>query len=123
MVSGSREKSVTSVDDMPIDAEAARDTVDSVLGMRLDASTRQDIDVRTGALVSLISELLTTDLGAERDDKTMALYRACYYLLDMKRRPTRESPAYYSFEFMRECALRTRALLELHVEKNGAKVT
>ncbi|MFC7895872.1 hypothetical protein [Streptomyces sp. NPDC057381] len=107
---------------MPIDVEAAMDAVDVVLGMRLDASRRRDIDSRTGVLIRFMSELLTAILGADRDDRVMALYRACYYLLDLKRRPTQESPTYYSFEFMRECAIRTRALLALYVAKNGVTV-
>ncbi|WP_217166700.1 hypothetical protein [Streptomyces sp. AC512_CC834] len=120
-MSGSREKIAISVDDMPIDVDGAGDTVDSVLGMRLDASRRQDIDSRTGVLIGFMSELLTADLGANDDDEVMALYRACYHLLDLKRRPTQETPVYESFQFMRDCAIRARALLALYEVKNGAK--
>lgn len=122
MESESSEKSAIYVGNMPLDVEGARDTADTALGMRLNASTRQDIDARTGVLISFMSELLTEDLGWENDDEVMALYRACYHLLDLKRRPTNETPAYESFEFMREVALRTRALLARYIAKKGASL-
>ncbi|MFD5650702.1 hypothetical protein [Streptomyces sp. NPDC127039] len=121
-MSGSREKIAISVDDMPIDVDGAGDTVDSVLGMRLDASRRQDIDSRTGVLIGFMSGLLTAGLGAGDDDEVTALYRACYHLLDLKRRPTQETPVHESFQFMRDCAIRARALLALYEVKNGAEV-
>ncbi|MFJ8699499.1 hypothetical protein [Streptomyces ardesiacus] len=115
--------SEASVENLPLDVEGATDTVDTALDMKLNAVTRQDIDTRTGALLGFMRELLTVDLGWEQRSEVMALYRTCYHLLDLKRRPSSETPAYESFEFMREAALRTQALLALYVAKIGVSAS
>lgn len=105
-------------DSLPIDVETVRDSVDASLAMRLDTSTREQIDTRTGLLVGQLSMLLAEDLGADKDETVMAHYRACYHLLDLSRRPTDKTPAYDCFSFMRELATRAEGLLSIY-EKQG----
>ncbi|MGW3950946.1 hypothetical protein ACWEKM_08295 [Streptomyces sp. NPDC004752] len=105
-------------DSLPIDVETIRDSVDASLAMRLDTSTREQIDIRTGLLVGHLSTLLAEDLGADQDATVMAHYRACYHLLDLSRRPTDKTPAYECFSFMRELAVRAEGLLSVY-EKQG----
>ncbi|WP_079057726.1 hypothetical protein [Streptomyces cellostaticus] len=105
-------------DRLPVDVETVRDSVDASLAMRLDTSTREQIDARTGFLIGHLSMLLAEDLRADQDETVRAHYRACYHLLDLSRRPTDKTPAYECFSFMRELAVRAEGLLSVY-EKQG----
>ncbi|WP_435270963.1 hypothetical protein [Streptomyces sp. 1222.5] len=120
MASVTHERVVTEAEaaSLPIDVETIRDSVDASLAMRLDTSTREQIDARTGFLIGHLSMLLAEDLGADEDKTVMAHYRACYHLLDLPRRPTDKTPAYEAYSFMRELARRTEGLLSIY-EKQG----
>lgn len=121
-MTASRQTPVTSIDELPIDVEGGTEALDLALGMELNTSTREDIDLWTRILVGLMSELLATDLGADQDPKVMDSYHSCYRLLDLKTRPTRETPAFAAFSFMREVAVHTRPLLAAYQSKSEATV-
>jgi hypothetical protein len=87
--------------------------------MRLNTSTREDIDAKTTRMIGHLSLLLTEDLGAEKDEEVMAMFRASYYLLDLPRRPRDSTPAYEAFAYLRDVAIRTRGLLGVYMQKNG----
>ncbi|MFG2717400.1 hypothetical protein ACGFW5_03695 [Streptomyces sp. NPDC048416] len=57
----------TPVDDLPIDEELIRDSVDATLNMGLSTSTRDDIDGKTRALIGHMNLLLSDGLGTDDD--------------------------------------------------------
>ncbi|MEV7283771.1 hypothetical protein AB0O01_04250 [Streptomyces sp. NPDC093252] len=87
--------------------------------MRLPTSTRADIDARTKDLITHLSELLRTDLGADQDPDAMALVRASYARLDLTKRPGPQTPAYAAFAYLKETADLTLKVLQVYTAKHG----
>ncbi|MFJ8583589.1 hypothetical protein ACIRD2_02875 [Streptomyces sp. NPDC093595] len=110
-----------SVDESPaeIDVEAISSRTDSVLTMRMDSSTRADIDGVTPAIVRQLNSLLGEDLGAEDDPQVRELVRKGNNLIDPKNRPTENTPAFGAFLYLRDAATLTRRLLWIYTERNG----
>jgi hypothetical protein len=102
-----------------IDVEAISSRTDSVLTMRMDSSTRADIDGVTPAIVRQLSSLLGEDLGAEDDPQVRELVRKGNNLIDPKNRPTENTPAFGAFLYLRDAATLTRRLLWIYTERNG----
>ena len=123
MTNEATKRSRASIDDVPIDVETVSYGLDLALSMRLSTSTREDIDSRTTEVIGYMRMLLAEDLGADKNPKTMALFRACYYLLDLTRRPTPRTPAYDAFQFLRDVANRTRSLLLIYMQRNGVSLS
>ncbi|MEW2632486.1 hypothetical protein AB0903_12700 [Streptomyces sp. NPDC048389] len=102
-----------------IDVEAISSRTDSVLTMRMDSSTRADIDGVTPAIVQQLNSLLGEDLGAEDDPQVRELVRTGNNLIDPKNRPTENTPAFGAFIHLRDVATLTRRLLWIYTERNG----
>ncbi|QES29162.1 hypothetical protein DEJ47_24440 [Streptomyces venezuelae] len=102
-----------------IDVEAISSHTDSVLTMRMDSSTRADIDGVTPAIVRQLNSLLGEDLGAEDDPQVRELVRKGNNLIDPKNRPTENTPAFGAFLYLRDAATLTRRLLWIYTERNG----
>ncbi|MET9642478.1 hypothetical protein [Streptomyces syringium] len=102
-----------------IDVEAISSRTDSVLTMRMDSSTRADIDGVTPAIVQQLNSLLGEDLGAEDDPQVRELVRKGNNLIDPKNRPTASTPAFGAFLYLRDAATLTRRLLWIYTERNG----
>ncbi|MFC8350816.1 hypothetical protein [Streptomyces sp. NPDC057280] len=113
------EEPKASVDSLPIDVELLSDTTDDVLRMELSTSTREDIDFKTTRVVGLLSLLLAEDLGADDDDEVMDLFRRAYKLLELTNRPSRQTPSFTAFFFMRDVAHLTRRLMWVYAETSG----
>lgn len=109
------------VDEHPaaIDVEAISSRTDSVLTMRMDSSTRADIDGVTPAIVQQLNSLLGEDLGADEDPEVRELVRKGDNLIDPTNRPTGETPAFGAFLYLRDAALLTRRLLWIYSQRNG----
>ncbi|MFE9446895.1 hypothetical protein [Streptomyces sp. NPDC006739] len=94
-----------------------RDTITVIQLMDLSRSTRADIDTLTQECIEHLEELLKEDLGADRDDTVMQLFRRAYAHLELSRRPTNRTPAYDAFTYMRDTATVTFELLKVYVAK------
>lgn len=107
------------VDSLPINTELIAASTDAALRMELSTSTREDINTRTAAIVGQLNLLLGEELGADEDPEVRDLFRQAYSLLKLSERPTKESPAFSAFFFMRDVASLTRRLLWVYAEENG----
>lgn len=109
------------VDERPsaIDVEAISSRTESVLAMRMDTSTRVDIDGVTPAIVQQLNLLLDEDLGADEDPEVRELVRKGNNLIDPKNRPSENTPAFGAFLYLRDAATLTRRLLWIYTERNG----
>jgi hypothetical protein len=107
----------TGVDGLPLDAETFTDTITVVQLMELSRSTRADIDARTNELVSHMRELLAERMW-EGDDDAKNLFKQAYRHLELSGRPTKETSAFDAFQYMRETATLTFALLKVYVAKS-----
>lgn len=114
----------TRVDSLPLDVGLFEDIVTLARLMKLNTSTRADIDARTNELVSHLRELLARDdvLGPNEDDNVMRLFLQAYRHLELTNRPTRSTPAFDAFTYMQETATLADALLKLYVANNGARL-
>lgn len=119
MVASVTEEPEAGVDSLPIDVEVISDITDGVLKMELSTSTREDIDFKTTRVVGLLRLLLAEDLGANNDGEVMDLFRQAYKLLDLTNRPSRQTPSFTAFFFMRDAANLTRRLMWVYVGRNG----
>jgi hypothetical protein len=122
VTSEAKKRNRASIDDVLIEVETVSYGLDLALSMRLSTSTREDIDSRTTEVIGYMRMLLAEDLGADRDPETLALFRACYYLLDLTRRPTPRTPAYDAFQFLRDVTSRTRSLLKIYMQQKGIRL-
>jgi hypothetical protein len=107
------------VDSLSIDAELIADSTDAALQMDLSTSTREDINARTAVVIKQLGLLLGQELGTDVDPNVRALYRQAYRLLELSERPTKETPVFHTFFFMRDVASLTRRLLWVYAEENG----
>jgi hypothetical protein len=107
------------IDGLSLDVDRVRDTVTVVQLMDLSRSTRVDIDARTNESIEHLRELLTHDLGANRDGDVLKLFRQAYRHLELSNRPTPNTSAYDAFAYMRETATIIYALLKVYMAKNG----
>ncbi|MDW8474552.1 hypothetical protein QBA57_18440 [Streptomyces scabiei] len=107
------------VDSLPINTELIAASTDAALRMELSTSTRVDINTRTTAIIEQLGLLLGEELGADKDPAVRDLFRQAYRLLKLSERPTKETPAFSAFFFMRAVAGLTRRLLWVYVEENG----
>ncbi|MGC9537046.1 hypothetical protein [Streptomyces sp. UG1] len=103
----------------PIDVQQIADSTDAALKTELGTSTREDIDTRTATIIGQLNPLLGEELGADADPDVRELFRRAYRLLELSERPTRETPTFSAFFFMRDVAGLTRRLLWVHTEDNG----
>lgn len=107
------------VDKQPIDTELIADSTDVALRMKLGTSTRESIDIRTTAVIEQLNRLLGVDLGADEDPDIRNLVRRANKLLELSARPTKETPAFSAFFYMRDVASLTRRLLWVCPEAGG----
>ena len=108
----------TSVDGPPVDVETISDTVDAALSMQLSTSTRAAIDERTALVVGHLNLLLAEDMW-EGDEEASSLFRQAYRLLNLSNRPSKGTPVFEAFTFMRESATLTGALASVYARKKG----
>ncbi len=106
------------VDSLPFDTELIADSTDAALHMELSTSTREDISARTAIVIKQLGLLLGQELGTDQDPAIRALCRQAYRLLELSERPTKETPVFRAFFFMRDVAGLTRRLLWVYGEKN-----
>ncbi|MFH8572829.1 hypothetical protein [Streptomyces sp. NPDC017993] len=118
----SEESEPRSVEDRPIDEELIGDSVDTALRMALSTSTREDIDWWTAALIGHLNLLLGEELGADDDPKVKSLFSEAYRLLDLKHRPTNETPVFSAFSYLRQTGLLTSRFLTVYSQRSGTGV-
>lgn len=106
------------VDSLPLDTKLIADSTDAALKMQLNTSTREDINARTTAIIEQLTLLLGEELGAVKDPAVRHLCRQAYRLLELSERPTKETPAFSAFFFLRDMASLTRRLLWAYAEEN-----
>ncbi|MFE6098992.1 hypothetical protein ACFVQ4_03415 [Streptomyces laurentii] len=104
---------------LPVDIEEISSRTDSVLAMRMDTSTREDIDGVTPAVVRHLNVLLGEDLGADKDPQVRLLVRKGRTLIDYRERPTESTPTFGAWLYLRDTAALTRRLLWIYTERNG----
>lgn len=107
------------VDSLSIDTELIADSTDAALQMDLSTSTREDINARTAVVIKQLGLLLGQELGTDEDPAVSALCRQAYRLLELSERPTKETPVFRTFFFMRDVASLTRRLLWVYGEEKG----
>lgn len=103
----------------PVDVEAVSCRTNSVLGLRMDTTTRAAMDRQLPALAGDLNRLLREDLGAAGDHDVRQLLREGTRLIDLTNRPTAETPAFGIYLYLRDLALLTRRLLWIYAERNG----
>jgi len=108
-----------SLDELPLDEELIRDSVDAALEMGLSTSTRKDIDATISVLIGHLNLLLTEDLGPDDGEKAKGMRGEAYKHLDLKHRPSGDTAAFSAFAYMRSTALLTRRFLEICAERSG----
>jgi hypothetical protein len=103
----------------PINVEQIGDSTESALVMELGTTTRDDIDSKTPTLIGHLQLLMGEELGADEDEMVRHLFHKAYGLLDLKNRPTPETPVFTAFFFMREVAALTRRFLWIYTQRSG----
>ncbi|MFJ8535568.1 hypothetical protein [Streptomyces sp. NPDC093591] len=109
----------TDGDNTLIDVEAISSRTNSVLGLRMDTTTRAAMDRQLPAVAGDLNRLLREDLGAADDNEVRQLLRQGTRLVDLTNRPTAETPAFGTYLYLRDVALLTQRLLWIYVERNG----
>lgn len=109
----------TEGDDTPIDVEAISSRTNAVLGLRMDTTTRVEMDRQLPATAGQLNRLLREDLGADDDSEVRQLLREGNRLVDLTNRPTRETPTFGTYLYLRDVALLTQRLLWIYAERNG----
>ncbi|WP_371660910.1 hypothetical protein [Streptomyces sp. NBC_00280] len=104
---------------LPVDVETISESTDAVLSMQMATSTRKDMDVSLPGIVGHLNLLLGEDLGAEQDEDVRELFRKGYRLIDLKNRPTAETPSFGAFIYLRDAADVTRRLLWVYTQRHG----
>ncbi|WP_244206967.1 hypothetical protein [Streptomyces swartbergensis] len=107
---------------MPIDVELISDSTNAALRMELSTSTREAIDTRTTVIIGQLNLLLGEELGADDDPEVKGVFRKAHQLLDLSSRPTRQTPSFSAFFYMRDVASLTRRLLWVYAERTGTDV-
>jgi hypothetical protein len=106
-------------DDTPIDVEAISSQTNTVLGLRMDTTTRAAMDQQVPAIAGHLNRLLHEDLGADDDSEVRKLLREGTKLVDLTSRPTPETPTFGTYLYLRNLALLTRRLLWIYSQHNG----
>ncbi|MCL8015180.1 hypothetical protein [Streptomyces sp. AS02] len=109
----------TEGDDTPIDVEAISSRTNTVLGLRMDTTTRAAMDRQLPAIAGDLNRLLREDLGADDDSEVRNLLREGTRLVDLTNRPTAETPTFGTYLYLRDVALLTQRLLWIYAERNG----
>lgn len=109
----------TEGDDTPIDVEAISSRTNTVLGLRMDTTTRVAMDRQLPAIAGDLNRLLREDLGADDDSEVRNLLREGTRLVDLTNRPTAETPTFGTYLYLRDVALLTQRLLWIYAERNG----
>ncbi|MEU6064061.1 hypothetical protein ABZ864_06030 [Streptomyces sp. NPDC047082] len=104
---------------LPVDVETISATVDFVLAMSLSTSKRVDIDTRVGQLTGFLNLLKCQCLGEDEDHDVLKLLRMVDRHVALSNQPTNRSPAHEVFNYMRDAAVFTSALLCAYTKKNG----
>jgi hypothetical protein len=115
----SRATDSAGTDALPVDIETISENTDAILSMQLATSTRKDMDVSMPEIIGHLNLLLGEDLGADEDEDVRELFRKGYRLLDLKNRPTAETPAFGAFIYLRDAADITRRLLWIYTQRHG----
>lgn len=95
----------TEGDDTPIDVEAISSRTNTVLGLRMDTTTRAEMDRQLPATAGQLNRLLREDLGADDDSEVRQLLRQGTRLVDLTNRPTADTPAFGTYLYLRDAAL------------------
>ncbi|MFJ4688600.1 hypothetical protein [Streptomyces sp. NPDC088789] len=103
-----------------IEPEWIRDVVATALAMRVGVSTRTDIDARITELTVHLSDLVDV-LAADPDQAVEDLRRAAHRHMDPSVRPTRETPTFQAYTYMRERAQLTLGLLRVFTARHEAE--
>ncbi|MFJ8107818.1 hypothetical protein [Streptomyces sp. NPDC096132] len=106
-------------DGTPIDVEAISSQTNTVLGLRMDTTTRVAMDQQVPAIAGHLNRLLHEDLGADNDSEVRKLLREGTKLVDLTSRPTPETPTFGTYLYLRNLALLTRRLLWIYSQRNG----
>lgn len=106
-------------DGTPIDVEAISSRTNTVLGLRMDTTTRAAMDQQVPAIARHLNLLLREDLGAADDSEVRELLRKGTKLVDLTNRPNPETPTFGTYLYLRNAALLTRRLLWIYAERNG----
>lgn len=109
----------TEGDDTPIDVEAISSRTNTVLGLRMDTTTRAAMDRQLPAIAGDLNQLLREELGADDDGEVRNLLREGIRLVDLTNRPTTETPTFGTYLYLRDVALLTQRLLWIYAERNG----
>jgi hypothetical protein len=109
----------TEGDDAPLDVEAISSRTNTVLGLRMDTTTRAAMDRRLPAIAGDLNRLLREDLGADRSSEVRDLLGKGTKLVDLTNRPTAETPTFGTYLYLRDVALLTRRLLWIYAARNG----
>ncbi|MFD5842319.1 hypothetical protein [Streptomyces chartreusis] len=109
----------TEGDDTPIDVEAISSRTNAVLGLRMDTTTRAEMDRQLPTTAGQLNRLLREDLGAADDSEVRQLLREGTRLVDLTNRPTAETPTFGTYLYLRDVALLTQRLLWIYAERNG----
>lgn len=104
---------------LPVDVETISESTEAALAMQMATSTRRDMDVSLPEIIGHLNLLLGEDLGADEDNAVRELFRKAYRLLDLKNRPTAETPAFGAFIYLRDAADLTRRLLWVYTQRHG----
>jgi len=105
--------------DTPIDVEAISSRTNTVLGLRMDTTTRVAMDRQLPAIAGDLNRLLREDLGADDNSEVRNLLREGTRLVDLTNRPTAETPTFGTYLYLRDVALLTQRLLWIYAERNG----
>ncbi|MEE1811286.1 hypothetical protein [Streptomyces sp. BE133] len=108
-----------SVDGRPIDKELIGDNLDTALDMTLSTSTREDINWWTATLIGHLNLLVGEELGADDIPEVKSLFSEAYKLLDLRHRPTNETPTLSAFNYLRQTGLLTRRFLTVYSRRRG----
>ena len=104
---------------LPVDVETISCRTEAALSLELATSTREEIDRRVPAIIGHLNRLLGEDLGADEDEGVRQLMRKGYQLLDLKQRPTAQTPSFEAFVYLRDVADTTRRLLWIYTQRHG----
>jgi hypothetical protein len=103
----------------PIDVEAFSSRTNTVLGLRLDTTTRAAMERQLPTVAGGLNRLLRGGLGAEDGNEVRQLLREGTRLIDLTNRPNAETPTFGIYLYLRDVALVTRRLLWIYTERNG----
>ncbi|WP_282703786.1 hypothetical protein [Streptomyces sp. CC219B] len=91
---------------------------DTVLGLRLGTTTREQLDRYVPRLARELSHLLGKDLGAEEDPEVQQLVRRATELVDLGARPTVDTTTFGTFIYLRDLANQLRRLMWVYAARN-----